>query len=242
MELYDMHSHILPDFDDGARTVEDSLALIDSLKKQGVRNICLTPHYYTNERSLEDFVEKRQEAFEKFRPHIPDEVNIVLGSEVYVTDYLFNNSDISAVAYGSSRYILTEFPYETAFDERGLQKIYMLRENYRLIPVFPHVERYPYLISNPDVIEHLQDLGVVIQTNAVSFSDEASFFRKRKLLKMVKNGYIDILGTDTHSMTHNPPDSFAKATRVISEKCGSRTVGRMMHTAEKIFKAAKQGY
>lgn len=42
MALYDMHSHILPDFDDGAESVEDSLALIDSLVKQGVTNICLT--------------------------------------------------------------------------------------------------------------------------------------------------------------------------------------------------------
>ena len=45
MQLYDMHSHILPAFDDGAKTVEDSLALIDCLKRQGVRNICLTPHF-----------------------------------------------------------------------------------------------------------------------------------------------------------------------------------------------------
>ena len=97
MQLYDMHSHILPAFDDGAKTIEDSLALIDCLKKQGVSNICLTPHYYTNERSFEDFLTKRQQAFEKFRPYIPQDVNIVLGAEVYVTDYLFNNDDLTGI-------------------------------------------------------------------------------------------------------------------------------------------------
>ena len=49
MQLFDMHSHILPGIDDGAKTVEDSLELLSCLKNQGVTNICLTPHFYTNE-------------------------------------------------------------------------------------------------------------------------------------------------------------------------------------------------
>ena len=74
-----MHSHILPDFDDGAKNVEVALELIEHLKKQGVRNICLTPHFYTNEMSLEDYLKERQEKFEAFLPHIPEDVNVVLG-------------------------------------------------------------------------------------------------------------------------------------------------------------------
>lgn len=59
-----MHSHILPGIDDGAKTVEDSLELLSCLKNQGVTNICLTPHFYTNEISLEDFIAERAEKFE----------------------------------------------------------------------------------------------------------------------------------------------------------------------------------
>ena len=64
MQFYDMHSHILPEFDDGAKSVQEALDLISVLKKQGVNNICLTPHFYTHEMSLEDFVKSRNEAFE----------------------------------------------------------------------------------------------------------------------------------------------------------------------------------
>ena len=46
MQLFDVHTHILPAFDDGAKTIEDSLELIACLKKQGICNICLTPHFY----------------------------------------------------------------------------------------------------------------------------------------------------------------------------------------------------
>ena len=94
MQLFDMHSHILPGIDDGAKTVEDSLELLSCLKNQGVTNVCLTPHFYTNEISLEDFIAERAEKFEKFKPHIPNGMNIVLGTEVYVTKYLFNNENI----------------------------------------------------------------------------------------------------------------------------------------------------
>ena len=238
MRLFDMHSHILPAFDDGAKTVEESLVLIDALKKQGVNNICLTPHFYTNERSLEDFLKERKKAFELFLPHIPDDVNIVLGTEVYVTDYLFNNSRVDGITYGKSKYVLTEFPYGDKFTERTMQKFYALMNNYGLKPVMPHVERYPRLINDPDFIEELRDIGVVIQTNIQNYSDKASFFRKRKLMKLIEAGLIDILGSDTHSLTHNSPLLYSEALKNITEKCGKRRVDIMMHNAERIFSKA----
>ncbi len=238
MELYDMHSHILPDFDDGAKTVEESLKLINELRKQGVRNICLTPHFYTNEMSYEDYLEDRERAYEAFLPYVPEDINVVLGCEVYITDYIFNNSDLSKITYGKSRYILTEFSYNTPFTEKTIQRFYMLTQNYGLCPVIPHVERYSYLMEHPDVIAQLKDIGVVIQTNVTCYTKEAPFFKKHKLLKLIKHGLIDILGTDTHSMNHNPPTEFREAMSTISQKCGSREVKRMMMTAERMFKKA----
>ncbi len=238
MQLYDMHSHILPAFDDGAKTVKDSLELIDCLKKQGVSNICLTPHYYTNEISFEDFKKKRAKAFEKFKPHIPEDVNIILGTEVYVTEYLFNNKEINGITYGNSRYILTEFPYDSHFGDKTMQQLYSLLENHGLIPVMPHVERYPYLIDNPGVIDELQGMGIVIQTNISNYAEKAPFFRKRKLLKLIERGYIDILGSDAHSFTHNTPEVYSQAVKTISEKCGEQKVIKMMDKAAGIFNAA----
>lgn len=238
MELYDMHTHILPEFDDGAKTVDDSLLLIDQLRRQGVRNICLTPHFYTNELSYDDYLKQRREAYERFAPHIPEDIRVVLGCEVYVTDYLFNNDNLSGIAYGNSRFILTEFPYQTKFSNKTIQRFYMLLQNYNLIPVMPHVERYPALVDHPDAIAQLKDLGVIIQTNISNYTKEASFFRRRKLLRLIDRGLIDILGSDTHSMEHNPPDVFQEAIETINRKCGDQTVARMMHTAKMIFDQA----
>lgn len=238
MQYYDMHTHILPDFDDGAKTVDDSLELIEKLQRQNVNNICLTPHFYTNELSIVDFASKRREAYEKFLPHKPKTVNIVLGAEVYVTKFLFSNDDLTPVTYGKSNYILTEFSYESGFTGKSMNQLLTLIENYNLIPVIPHVERYGALLNDASLLRELRDMGVLIQTNAVSFTKSSSYFKKRKLLKLIDKGMIDILGTDTHSTTHNSPDNFTQAIKFISEKCGKTAVRNMMSNAEKIFISA----
>lgn len=238
MQFYDMHSHILPDFDDGAQSVEESLTLIDCLKKQNVKNICLTPHFYTNEMSAEDFIEKRKAAYEAFLPYIPDDVNIVLGTEIFVTKFLFSNDDLSELTYGKSKYILTEFSYGSSFSEKTLQNFVMLKENHGLTPVLPHVERYETLINDMDALNDLRSIGVVIQTNACTYTQKMSFFKRRKLFKLISEGMIDILGSDAHSMTHNTPEAYSQAIEIITEKCGREAVKRMMNNAEEIFNSA----
>lgn len=238
MQLYDMHSHILPEFDDGAKSVEEALALIDVLKKQGVNNICLTPHFYTHEMSLEDFIESRNKAFERFKPYIPEDVNIVLGTEVYITRYIFSNDNLSELSYGNSRYILTEFGYSSSFSDHTMNYFDSLVNNYNLIPVIPHVERYQTLMDNPSVIAELKDMGVVIQTNISNYTKKASIFRRRKLLKMISAGLIDIIGSDAHSLMHNTPEVFSEAINCISSKCGKDVVAEMMGNSKEIFESA----
>jgi protein-tyrosine phosphatase len=238
MQFYDMHSHLLPEFDDGAKSADESLALLDCLKKQNVTNVCFTPHFYTNEKSMDDFVAQRNQKFEEFKPLIPEDFNIVLGAEVYVTKYLFTNDDLSELTYGNSKYILTEFAYNSSFSDKTMDCFVRLIDNYGLIPVMPHVERYDTLISNPNIIAELKAMGVVIQTNISSYTKKSSIFKRRKMLKLIRDGLIDILGSDAHSMTHNSPELYREAVACISEKCGQQAVEKMMNNAQKIFDAA----
>lgn len=238
MQFYDMHSHILPEFDDGAKTLQIALEMLESLKAQGVTNVCLTPHFYTNEMSVADFVASRAKAFERFMPHIPEDINVVLGTEVYITRYLFNCDDLSALTYGKSNYILSEFAYNSTFEKSSMNHIDKLVNVHRLIPVLPHVERYSILMDDPSIIRELRDIGVIIQSNISNYTKKAPMFKRRKLLKMIDSGLIDILGTDAHSFTHNNPEVFLEGIKYISDKCGERAVKNMMGKAQIIFNAA----
>lgn len=238
MQLYDMHSHILPGIDDGAQSVEQSLVILNELKKQGVTNVCLTPHFYTNEISAADFAQERQQAVEKLMPHIPEGMRVAVGAEVYVSRYLFNGDDFSCACLGNSHYILTEFAYTSQFTSHTMEYFVRLIENFNMIPILPHIERYPALVNNPSLIAELKDMGVVIQTNTNSYTKKAPFFSKLKLIKLIKGGFIDVLGSDSHSLSHNDPRTFTEALEFISSKCGQSAVRKMMSNAEEIFNSA----
>lgn len=232
MLLYDMHSHILPGIDDGCKTVEDSLAMINRHLKNGVNNICLTPHFYTNEESIEDFTLRRDEAYAELKPHIPDGVNVCLGTEVYISRFIFNNNDLSMLCYGNSNYMLTEFPYFSSFSGTSMEMLLKLRDNYGVTPVIPHIERYEKVFYDDKKLEELTSLGVVIQTNTSAFD---GFLRKRRLLKLIKNGYIHILGTDAHSLSKGNPSTYPATCKLIREKCGESALRSLQKNASIIF-------
>ena len=235
MTYYDLHSHILPELDDGSKSVELSLEIIEKLRKQNVKNICFTPHYYSNEESIEDFLEKRQKSVDKLMPHIPDDINVCVGAEVYITRFIFNNKDLSGLCYGNSKYILCEFGFNSRFSEHTMRHIFRLQSNYGLSPVLTHIERYPNLMKNKNLVEQLLDEGVLIQTNVGCITDRVE---RRKLLKYIKNDYIDVVGTDCHSLTRGNPDDYTPAMEIIAKKCGQQYVDKIVENSKMIFDEA----
>lgn len=234
--LYDMHTHILPSVDDGARSVEDSLTLINKLRRAGVSDICLTPHFYTHKESLKDFLERRNRAFVELSAYLNNDVTFHLGAEVYVTKYLFSNEvDLKYACYEGTSYMLTEFPYSSTFEGESMVFINKLINNYGITPVLAHVERYPYLLKHLDKVEELIDMGVIIQSNACSFSE---FPLKFKLTKMLKNGYIHIIGSDAHSVNRNSPDFYNNINEHIDKKSISEVKSRINNTSCEILREA----
>lgn len=229
---YDMHSHILPEMDDGSKSVELSLEIIDKLRAQNVKNICFTPHYYTNEESMRNFLSRRDESINKLLPNLPDDINVCIGAEVYVTDYLFNNKDLSEICYGDSKYILCEFSFSSHFSERTMEYFYKLKGNYGLKPVLTHIERYEHLMADEGLVEDLCDEDIIIQTNVGAFK---GFSQKRRLLKYIKRGYIDIVGTDCHSLTRGNPDEYSSTIELIRNKCGQEYVDHIVNMSKDIF-------
>ncbi len=216
MLSYDFHTHILPDIDDGPKTPEKALILINSLKAQGIKNIVLSSHYYSNKESMEDFLKRRNEAYRTLLPYIPEDINIKLGSEVYVTKYMFTERiDFSPVCMEGTPYMLTEFPFSASFEGESLNMLMRLM-GLGVRPIIPHVERYEKLVKNTDTLSELIEMGVIIQANACSFTDRRI---SSKLLKLMKKGYIHIISSDAHSEHHNPPESFGDAVKVIGKKC-----------------------
>ena len=108
----DFHSHILPGIDDGSRNIEESVALLDMMAEDGVDIVCATPHYYSHEISIDKFVERRNNAYERLKPHLKDNhPKILLGAEVLYNHSLVQCDDLSKLCLQGTDYLLWEMPY-----------------------------------------------------------------------------------------------------------------------------------
>lgn len=231
--LIDFHTHILPSIDDGAKNLETSIKMINELTSQGVEKIVLTPHFYSNKISINDFAKKREQAYNYLilNSNVIKE-NLILASETYFTDYIFNNKDISDLYIGKTKYILTELPYNESITLRFTEKIDKFIYTYNITPIIAHVERYPDVINNTKVYQKLLDLGCLFQMNLLSL--DKGFFKRKKLFKLIKSEFIHLVGTDCHNLTSRAP-VYKKYSDLIIQKVGIDAFNIICNNAKKII-------
>ena len=134
-----MHAHLLPQIDDGSNSVEISKRMIAELHRQGVTKIYATPHFYAHsEKSVDDFLQKRQTAWEKL-----DDESILLGAEVAIEHDISRLPEIEKLTYQHTDLILLEFPYRK-FENWMEDEINDIAHKFNLTPVIATNERQIY--------------------------------------------------------------------------------------------------
>ena len=217
--MTDWHSHVLPALDDGSYDVEESLTLLNMLSEQGVRRVVATPHFYANDGSVSDFIEKRQKSFEDLKSAYSDNLpDIVLGAEVRYYTGIEKLENLNKLCIGNSKLLLLEMPMEkwTEYTIRELTHIANAK-NVKLI--LAHIERYLSLQSD-DVWDTLYDSGILMQVNGSFFTEIKT---KRKALRFLQNGMIHFIGSDCHNVKHRPP-RLNKAYEIIVKKLGDESL------------------
>lgn len=231
--LTEMHCHILPGIDDGAKDVETSLKMIERLREQGAQKIVLTPHYYSDDISLDDFLRKRDHAMNTLLRELPSGYpKLIAGAEVYISDYLFNNSNLDELKIGNSDYILIEHPFSTDFSQKIYDRLINLNLDYGARPILAHIERYKALIDEKYLLDEYVEMGCLAQVNISSFSSTPRHIRK-KLFKFLDAGLIHLIGSDCHNLDTRPPE-YSDGAKEIIKKCSQETLDRLILNANKI--------
>lgn len=197
--MIDFHSHFLPNIDDGSRSVEESIKILDLMAANGIDTIVATPHFYCSEKSSDKFIEDRTAAYERIKPFLkPEHPKIYFGGEVLYDRALVNYEKLHDLCINGTDWLLLEMPYTDLTDkmidgvaeivDRGDVKVYVA-----------HIERY--LNFTPmKRLEELMSLDLIGQINAV---DMLSFKTRLQCNKLIKNGYVQLLGSDLHRITRN---------------------------------------
>lgn len=197
----DMHSHLLPGIDDGAKNIEESIELIREMYSMGYRKIITTPHvmsdYYRNTpeiiKSKLDIVReelKRQNINITFEASA--EYNLDDGFEPII-------SNGQLIPFGNN-YILFELPFMQ--EPRNLQEIIFKMQTSGFKPILAHPERYEFWHRNFEKYEELKSKGVLLQLNLLSLTGYYNPNVKKIAERLVDSNLIDFVGTDCHRIDH----------------------------------------
>ncbi len=220
MEFIDIHTHILPGVDDGAKSIDESLQLVAELKKQGVTKILATPHFYAESASLDDTLQKAKKAFLNLKEKLSDtDPDIKLGYEVHYFKNISKIDEIEKLTISGTRYLLLELAYSQSL-EHAADDIIALSLNRNITPILAHIERFSAMPGFDKILETIKDGFSIGQINASAFSNR---ILRKSALRLIEDGYGTLIASDTHSIKNRPPE-FDNAFKVIGKKLGEEKV------------------
>ena len=216
--MIDIHTHLLFGVDDGAKDLEESVAMLEDAKKQGIEKCILTPHYrhgmfsYNKEKVDQNFEILKKEA-EKIG------IEIYIGCEFHVDSSIFDYlPEERCYTLAKSSYVLTEYSYVTEYE-------YIYEKTRRLVscgytPVIAHAERYECFQKKPKLCAEISDIGALIQVNADSVLGLIDKKIEKFCKKALSKGLVDIVASDSHGIK-NRVNNMAKAKALIEKKYGT---------------------
>jgi protein-tyrosine phosphatase len=212
----DMHSHLIPGIDDGAKTVEESLALIRELAGMGFRHLVTTPHtmidYYPNTTAtIQGGLTVLQAAVNA--AEIP--VTVSAASEYYIDEYFLDLVEREPLLTITGNEVLVEFSMVIESPLIGRALFAMQASGYR--PIIAHPERYVFFHQNFDKFQEFRDRGCLLQLNLLSLTGYYGRSIMAIAQKLMQNGMYDYCGTDMHHERHAAAINRMQESRLMAE-------------------------
>jgi protein-tyrosine phosphatase len=198
----DMHSHLIPNIDDGSKSLDESVELVQKLKTLGYKKLITSPHIIgdlyknTPEIILSGLTELKKRL-------AADNINIEIeaAAEYYLDEWFIEklNNGEKLMTFGNN-YVL----FETSFmnEPAHLHQAIFLMRTLGYTPVLAHPERYVYLYQNFSEFKKIYDMDVLFQMNLNSLAGYYSKAAKQFAEKLIDNNMVDFVGTDCHGVRH----------------------------------------
>lgn len=198
--MIDIHSHIIPNIDDGSKSLEMSLEMLKRAEESGTKKIIATPHFFKgywteNYNSVKDKVKELNKLAKENNLNI----EIYPGQEVFFNNYILEDFKLGDIGtLGESRYMLIEFPMDKIYFQKAIDEIYELKIK-GITPVIAHPERYVDFINNPEEINQFIDEGYLFQLNGGSLTGLFGKDVKKTAELFLENNLYSFIGSDAHS-------------------------------------------
>ncbi len=197
----DIHSHLIPEIDDGVKSEEECAEMLRGLVSLGYKKVVTTPHNMTDH--YKNSPEIILEGLEKIRAVASREkISIVLeaAAEYYLDEGFAKKLSTGQLLTISNKYLLFEISYVNPPDNLHQLVFDMSVAGYK--PLLAHPERYPFWYPKFDEYHRLKDLGVLFQVNIGSIAGYYGLAPKKIAERMIDENLVDFIGSDLHGVRH----------------------------------------
>lgn len=205
--MVDMHAHIIYGVDDGSKSEEMTMEMLEMSKESGVNKIVATPHYMKGRFHVEfnEIKNMVHDINEKIKSRGLD-IEVYCGQEVYYSENIleyYNNEEIGTI--NNSKYMLIEFPMREFNIDEIIENLYELTL-LGIRPIIAHPERYIPFIKKPSLINSFIDEGYLFQLNTGSLVGDFGKDVKKLAETYLSNNIYSVIGSDAHSSTKRNTD------------------------------------
>lgn len=225
--MVDIHTHLLPDFDDGPPTLEHTREMLNLAEKGGTTKIVITPHIL----NPQDY--KREEEilhkFEQVKDVIDRDgrkIKVYLGGEIFLfpdtrLNFRFSTFD------DNKKYALIEFGMRQIPDYAPQKLFDLLMEGYK--PILAHPERYMPIMKNPHYAVKFTNMGIALQMNSGSLMGVFGDSVKAISHRLIEHKCVHIIASDGHN-TDSRSISLAEVRNYVEKTFGAETAEILLFT------------
>jgi tyrosine-protein phosphatase YwqE len=194
----DIHSHLIPGVDDGSKSTEETIKILQAMGDLGVKKMITTPHIYHDlyPNTEAQLISAHQHLVQELS-HEGVEVEVELAAEYFMDEYLLEKikKKLPLLSFGDN-YLLVETGFNSA--PAILEEVIFEIKINGYKPLLAHPERYEYLFDNEKMIKRLIDLQVEFQVSVPSLGGMYGPEIKKMAQNMIKNRYVHCIGSDLH--------------------------------------------
>ncbi len=234
MRYIDFHTHILPEIDDGAQSVDEAIAMLKTAYDCGATTVVLTPHYHS-QIPISEFLKKRAEKLDVLKQAMKQDggsfPKLLAGAEVMLDCVLSQEEDLDELCIEGTNLLLVELPYAN-WNKWHADEVHNIVSKRNITPVLAHIERYITTLKDFDKLEPYIFAGANFQVNATPFLKRKG---KRIIRALAAEGLICAIGSDCHDTKDRSAD-ITKSLREFSKKFGEPFIEFMYQKTERLLK------
>jgi protein-tyrosine phosphatase len=214
--MIDLHTHILPDWDDGAADQAEAERMIAVARQDGISQIALTPHVYRMTKDGQDLHSLADRVLAFQEKAIALEVVSYAGAEVYVHIDMVRHIKDFGLTVNKSNFVFIEFPAEHV--PGGVTKLVFQMMLDGLIPIISHPERNAMLAQTPEILYELIRQGAIGQVTSQSLTGGFGRRTQKTAEMFLRHGLVHLIASDAHNPTTRPPrlaEAVEKAAKIV---------------------------